>query len=63
MDNNSCKDIYISIVLKRLDLDIEGIEVMSNFKVKFLPDEKEVEVAGGTTLLEAAGWSFSLRPG
>jgi len=27
---------------------------MSNYKVKFLPDEKEVEVAGGTTLLEAA---------
>ena len=27
---------------------------MSNFKVKFLPDEKEVEVADGTTLLEAA---------
>jgi uncharacterized 2Fe-2S/4Fe-4S cluster protein (DUF4445 family) len=27
---------------------------MTNYKVKFLPDEKEVEVAGGTTLLEAA---------
>jgi uncharacterized 2Fe-2S/4Fe-4S cluster protein (DUF4445 family) len=27
---------------------------MTKYKVKFLPDEKEVEVAGGTTLLEAA---------
>ena len=27
---------------------------MSNFKVKFLLDDKEVEVAEGTTLLEAA---------
>jgi uncharacterized 2Fe-2S/4Fe-4S cluster protein (DUF4445 family) len=27
---------------------------MTRYKVKFLPDEKEVEVGGGTTLLEAA---------
>jgi uncharacterized 2Fe-2S/4Fe-4S cluster protein (DUF4445 family) len=27
---------------------------MTKYKVKFLPDEKEVEVGGGTTLLEAA---------
>jgi uncharacterized 2Fe-2S/4Fe-4S cluster protein (DUF4445 family) len=27
---------------------------MTKYKVKFLPDDKEVEVAEGTTLLEAA---------
>jgi uncharacterized 2Fe-2S/4Fe-4S cluster protein (DUF4445 family) len=28
---------------------------MTRYKVKFLPDDKEVEVTEGTTLLEAAG--------